>query len=97
MQWSRLLQLGLDDGLDYATRGDSCGACRAWRGALLSALSSFRSLSSAEQQRVADDLSRLIENAIAPIFGVDTSGKVTVWSRKSAEFVGFSKDETLGK
>ena len=35
---------------------------QAWRGALLTALSSFRSLSSAEQQRVADDLSRLIEN-----------------------------------
>ena len=30
-----------------------------------------------EQERVADDLSRLIESANAPIFGVDSNGMVT--------------------
>jgi len=51
----------------------------------------------AEQQRVADDLTRLIDTANAPIFGIDTKGCVTEWNRKAAEIVGFGKEETLGK
>jgi PAS domain S-box-containing protein len=51
----------------------------------------------AEQQRVADDLSRLIETANAPIFGVDVEGKVTEWNRKASELSGFPKDESMGQ
>jgi PAS domain S-box-containing protein len=45
----------------------------------------------AEMGRVADDLQRLIETANAPIFGVDTEGKVTEWNSKAAAISGFSK------
>ena len=47
---------------------------------------------SMEQHRVADDLCRLIENANAPIFGVDVNGLVTEWNRKAADLVGHTKD-----
>lgn len=51
----------------------------------------------AQQERIADDLSRLIENANAPIFGVDVNGMVTEWNRKAADLLGFAKNETIGK
>jgi PAS domain S-box-containing protein len=51
----------------------------------------------AERQLVADDLSRLIETANAPIFGVDVRGDVTDWNRKAIELSGFSKEEAMGK
>jgi len=51
----------------------------------------------AEQQRVADDLSRLIDSANAPIFGVDTAGMVTEWNRKAAQMLGYTKAEAVGK
>uniref|UniRef100_A0A7S4V013 histidine kinase n=1 Tax=Alexandrium monilatum TaxID=311494 RepID=A0A7S4V013_9DINO len=50
-----------------------------------------------EQQRVAEDLSRFIETANAPIFGVDVAGRVTEWNRKAVELSGFSKEETMGR
>ena len=42
-----------------------------------------------EQERVADDLSRLIEGANAPIFGVELNGMVTEWNQKAAEISGY--------
>eukprot|EP00930_Biecheleria_cincta_P101742 TRINITY_DN933_c0_g2_i2.p1 TRINITY_DN933_c0_g2~~TRINITY_DN933_c0_g2_i2.p1 ORF type:complete len:2380 (-),score=509.92 TRINITY_DN933_c0_g2_i2:507-7646(-) len=50
-----------------------------------------------DQERIADDLSRLIEYANAPIFGVDLQGMVTEWNRKAADILGYTKDETIGK
>jgi len=50
-----------------------------------------------EQSRVADDLSRLIESANAPIFGVDPNGMVTEWNRKAADILGYTREETIGK
>ncbi|CAK0900950.1 unnamed protein product [Prorocentrum cordatum] len=50
-----------------------------------------------ESKTIADDLSRLIETANAPIFGVDVDGRVTEWNRKAAELTLFSKEETLGR
>ena len=50
-----------------------------------------------EQERVADDLSRLIESANAPIFGVDLNGMATEWNQKAAEISGYPKQETMGK
>jgi len=50
----------------------------------------------AEHQRVADDLSRIIENANAPIFGVDLRGVVTEWNKQAAALSGFSKQEAMG-
>lgn len=51
----------------------------------------------AESKRIADDLMRLIETANAPIFGIDTGGKVTEWNAKASSLLGFTKSETLGK
>ena len=51
----------------------------------------------AESRRVADDLTRLIETANAPIFGVDTAGCVTEWNQKLAELSHFSKEETISR
>eukprot|EP00927_Polykrikos_kofoidii_P000198 TRINITY_DN10087_c0_g1_i1.p1 TRINITY_DN10087_c0_g1~~TRINITY_DN10087_c0_g1_i1.p1 ORF type:complete len:1901 (+),score=403.73 TRINITY_DN10087_c0_g1_i1:334-5703(+) len=52
---------------------------------------------SEEQQRIADDLRRLIDSANAPIFGVDTQGMVTEWNRKAADMLGYTKEETIGQ
>lgn len=50
----------------------------------------------AESKRVAEGLVRLIETANAPIFGIDTKGKVTEWNATAARLLGFSKEEPLG-
>ena len=51
----------------------------------------------AEQQRIADDLARLIDSANAPIFGVDVNGMVTEWNKKAVDMLGYTKAETMGK
>lgn len=43
------------------------------------------------------EYARLIEKANAPIFGVDTEGRVTIWNRKTAEITKYSKEEVLGR
>ncbi|CAK0900951.1 unnamed protein product, partial [Prorocentrum cordatum] len=50
-----------------------------------------------ESKTIADDLSRLIETANAPIFGVDVDGRVTEWNRNAAELTLYSKEQTMGK
>ena len=50
-----------------------------------------------ELSRIAQDLMRLIDNANAPIFGIDNSGKVNEWNRKAVEITGFRKDQVLGR
>ena len=50
-----------------------------------------------EATRVADDLTRLIETATAPIFGVDLEGRVTEWNAMAESLSGYSKRETLGQ
>ena len=51
----------------------------------------------AEQERVADDLTRLIDTANAPIIGIDARGRVNEWNQKTAKMTGFSKAEAVGK
>ena len=51
----------------------------------------------AESKRVADDLTRLIETASAPVFGIDTAGKVTEWNAKASGLLGYSKAEAMGQ
>lgn len=51
----------------------------------------------AESKRVADDLTRIIETANAPIFGINTAGQVTEWNRMVANITEYSKEEALGK
>lgn len=51
----------------------------------------------AEVTRVADDLRQIIENANAPIFGIDKKGLINEWNKKTVEITGFDKDEVMGK
>ena len=51
----------------------------------------------AEQTRIANDLTLLVDTANAPIFGIDKDGKVNEWNRKAASITGYSKEEVMGK
>jgi len=50
-----------------------------------------------ESNRVADDLTRVINTANAPIFGIDSAGHVTEWNLKAAAISGWTREETVGK
>ena len=43
------------------------------------------------------EYSKLIDSANAPIFGVDTLGKVTIWNKNAAKLVGYSSEEVMGQ
>ncbi|TDH66675.1 hypothetical protein CCR75_008747 [Bremia lactucae] len=43
------------------------------------------------------EYARLIEKANAPIFGVDSEGKINIWNHKTAEMTQFSKEEAVGR
>lgn len=43
------------------------------------------------------DYSKLIDNANAPIFGVDTQGRVNVWNKCARKLVGYALDEVMGQ
>ena len=47
----------------------------------------------AEMSQVAADLKMLIENANAPIFGIDADGNVNEWNRSAAQITGYTKEE----
>ena len=49
------------------------------------------------RQLVADDLTRLIDSANAPIFGIDVHGKVTEWNQTAQRLTGYTKEEVLGE
>jgi PAS domain S-box-containing protein len=57
------------------------------------ALDGYRS----EMERVALDLTVLIDTANAPIFGIDSRGLVNEWNQTSEKITGFTKDEVLRK
>jgi len=43
------------------------------------------------------ELRKLIDNANAPIFGIDVHGNVNEWNLKTAEITGFTQDEAMGE
>ena len=43
------------------------------------------------------EYSKLIDNANAPIFGVDTQGRVNVWNKCARKIVGYTLDEVMGQ
>ena len=53
--------------------------------------------SAAVLEQVANDLKMLIESANAPIFGIDTRGRITEWNKKAAEVTGYTALEMLGE
>ncbi|HIF51887.1 MAG TPA: PAS domain S-box protein, partial [Thiotrichaceae bacterium] len=44
----------------------------------------------AEREQVTAELSQLINTANAPIFGIDTEGKINEWNQQTAKITGFS-------
>ena len=42
------------------------------------------------------EYSKLIDNANAPIFGVDVEGKVNVWNQCAMRLVGYTSEEVMG-
>jgi|ETNmetMinimDraft_8_1059916.scaffolds.fasta_scaffold00305_17 PAS domain S-box-containing protein len=50
-----------------------------------------------EQERVANDLTALIDTANVPIFGIDTDGLVNEWNQTAERITGYSKNEVLAR
>ncbi|MFT5548500.1 MAG: PAS domain S-box-containing protein [Candidatus Azotimanducaceae bacterium] len=50
-----------------------------------------------EMERVAQDLTLLIDTANAPIFGIDAQGKVNEWNQQAKKITGFKKKEVMGR
>ncbi|KAL4202409.1 hypothetical protein AMTRI_Chr02g220870 [Amborella trichopoda] len=50
-----------------------------------------------ELSSVAKEMVRLIETATAPIFAVDSLGKINGWNAKVAELTGLSVEKAMGK
>ena len=50
-----------------------------------------------DQLRSAAELTRMIDNANAPVVGVDAERKVTVWNRYAQRATGCKSEEVLGK
>ncbi|KAI3913905.1 hypothetical protein MKW92_051690 [Papaver armeniacum] len=46
---------------------------------------------------VAKEMVRLIETAAAPIFAVDSDGRINGWNAKIAELIGLPAEEAMGK
>ncbi|ARV07522.1 PAS domain-containing sensor histidine kinase [Polaribacter sp. SA4-10] len=50
-----------------------------------------------KMEHVARDLTRLIDTANAPIFGIDSGGLVNEWNQTSEKITGFKKGDVFGK
>ena len=48
-------------------------------------------------KRMAKELMNLIENANAPIFGINWNGKITEWNKYTHKVTGYGKKEVIGK
>ena len=48
-------------------------------------------------QRLATELSSLIDTANAPIFGVDAKLCINDWNQKASQISGYTKEEVIGK
>jgi len=51
----------------------------------------------AEREKMATEMTRLIDTANAPIFGVDADGKINEWNQMVGRITGYSMDEVIGK
>ncbi len=50
-----------------------------------------------ERERIAEELTRMIETNTAPIFGIDGSGRVNAWNQAAAGITGCERGEVLGR
>jgi PAS domain S-box-containing protein len=56
-----------------------------------------RKKAEAETALMAEEMHNLIDTANAPIFGIDKEGRVNKWNQRSAELVGYTTEEVMGK
>jgi len=49
------------------------------------------------QVNMAHELRKLVDSANAPIFGIDTFGRVNEWNFKTAEITGYTREEAFDK
>jgi PAS domain S-box-containing protein len=50
-----------------------------------------------KRDAISKELSDLIDNANAPIFGIDARGKVNEWNQQAERITGFNKEEVMGR
>jgi PAS domain S-box-containing protein len=50
-----------------------------------------------EQENIAKELTQFIDTANAPIFGINTEGKINEWNQQSEKITGFTKSEVMGE
>ena len=50
-----------------------------------------------EQERIAVEWTQFIDAANAPIFGIDSNGKVNVWNQNAESITGYDKREVMGR
>jgi len=50
-----------------------------------------------KMERIATEWTQFIDRANAPIFGVDTDGKIKEWNQVAARITGFSQEDVMGK
>jgi len=51
----------------------------------------------AKQERTAVELTLLIDTANAPIFGIDTQGRVNEWNQTAVKITGYGKEDVMGR
>ena len=56
-----------------------------------------RKKAEAETALMAEEMHNLIDTANAPIFGIDKEGRVNKWNQRSADLVGYTTEEAMGK
>ncbi len=82
-----------------SNRIDTALAIRKFESTVGQLQSSERNLErkATELQKVALELTQLIDTANAPIFSVDTEGRIDEWNQMVGNITGFVKDEVMGQ
>ena len=47
--------------------------------------------------KIVTELTQFVDTANAPIFGIDTEGRVNEWNQRSEQITGFTKAEVMGR
>jgi PAS domain S-box-containing protein len=50
-----------------------------------------------DRVRLQNEICHFIDTANAPVFGVDTDGRVNEWNVKMVEITGFTRDDVMGR
>ena len=96
------ISCSFDDGAPIATRGMFTDVTdrKRWERSQVEAREKLeRSVEERTQDlaTLTEDLRRIIETANAPIFGIDTEGRVNEWNQAAERITGYSKDTVMGR